>query len=58
MTLAMHCVVVVEEDAAIQSVLRTLVEKQGFRVILANTYARGELDARSYRLTLSWSIWA
>jgi DNA-binding response OmpR family regulator len=49
MTVAMHRVVVVEDDDAMQSVLRTLFEKQGFRVVLANTYARGGLDARSYR---------
>jgi two-component system KDP operon response regulator KdpE len=49
MTLAKRCVVVVEEDAAIQSILRLLFEKQGFRVVRAHTYARGRLDARSYR---------
>lgn len=49
MTIAMHRVVVVEHDTALQSVLRTLLEERGFRVVLADTYARGELDARSYR---------
>jgi two-component system KDP operon response regulator KdpE len=49
MTIAMHRLVVVEHDAALQSVLRTLLEERGFRVALADTYTRGELDARSYR---------
>jgi two-component system, OmpR family, KDP operon response regulator KdpE len=49
MTIAMHRVVVVEHDAALQCVLRTLLEERGFRVVLADTYARAELDARSYR---------
>jgi len=49
MTFAMHRVVVVEYDTALQSFLRTLLEERGFRVVLADTYARGELDARSYR---------
>jgi two-component system KDP operon response regulator KdpE len=49
MTIAMHRVVVVEHDAALQGVLCTLLAKRGFRVALAHTYARGELDARSYR---------
>ena len=49
MTIAMHRVVVVEHDAALQGVLRASLEERGFRVILADTYARGELDARSYR---------
>jgi len=49
MTVAMHRVVVVEHDAALRGVLRTSLAERGFRVVLADTYARGELDARSYR---------
>jgi CheY-like chemotaxis protein len=41
MTLAMHRVVVIEDDAVLQSVLRALLEAQGFRVVLADTYASG-----------------
>jgi hypothetical protein len=40
MTLAMHCVVVVEVDAAIQSVLRTLFGKQG-RICSGSALATG-----------------
>jgi two-component system, OmpR family, KDP operon response regulator KdpE len=49
MTNAMHRAVVIENDTAIQSVLHTLLEEQGFRVILADNYTRGELDARAWR---------
>jgi two-component system KDP operon response regulator KdpE len=47
MTNAMHRVVVIESDTTIQTVLRTLLEEHGCRVILADSYVRGELDARS-----------
>jgi two-component system, OmpR family, KDP operon response regulator KdpE len=49
MTNTMHRVVVIEHDIAAQSLLRTLLEEQGFRVILADNYARGVLDARAWR---------
>jgi two-component system KDP operon response regulator KdpE len=45
----MHVVLIVEDDPAIQSVLRMLFESNGFRVVVAGTAARGELDARLHR---------
>ncbi len=49
MTDAMHVVLVVEDDAALQGVLRVLFEANGFRVVVAGTAARGEHDARLHR---------
>jgi two-component system KDP operon response regulator KdpE len=49
MTNAIHRVVVIESDTAIQNVLGHLLEEQRFRVNCADNYARGELDARSWR---------
>jgi len=49
MTEAMHLVLIVEDDQALQNVLRTLFEANGFRVVVAGTAARGEHDARLHR---------
>jgi two-component system KDP operon response regulator KdpE len=49
MTDAMHLVLIFEDDKGIQNVLRMLFEANGFRVIVAETAARGEQDARLYR---------
>jgi two-component system, OmpR family, KDP operon response regulator KdpE len=49
MTDAMHLVLLVEDDEAIQKVLRMLFEANGFRAVIAGTAARGELDARLHR---------
>jgi two-component system KDP operon response regulator KdpE len=49
MTAAMHLVLVVEDDVAIQNILTMLFEAQGFRVVVAATAARGEQNARLYR---------
>jgi two-component system KDP operon response regulator KdpE len=49
MTEAMHLVLIVEDDAAIQNILRMLFEANGFRVLVADTAARGEQDARLHR---------
>jgi two-component system KDP operon response regulator KdpE len=49
MTEAMHLVLVFEDDPAIQNILRMLFEANGFRVVLAETAARGEQDARLHR---------
>jgi two-component system, OmpR family, KDP operon response regulator KdpE len=49
MTEAMHLVLIFEDDQGIQNVLRVLFEANGFRVIIADTAARGEQDARLNR---------
>jgi two-component system KDP operon response regulator KdpE len=49
MTDAMHVILVVEDDQAIQNILRMLFEANGFRVVVAGTAARGEHDARLHR---------
>jgi two-component system, OmpR family, KDP operon response regulator KdpE len=49
MTEAMHLVLIFEDDEGMQTVLRMLFEANGFRVIIADTAARGEQDARVYR---------
>jgi two-component system, OmpR family, KDP operon response regulator KdpE len=46
MTAAMHLVLVVEDDAALQSVLRTLFEANGYRVVSAAIAIGGIHDAR------------
>jgi two-component system KDP operon response regulator KdpE len=45
----MHLVLIFEDDQAIQNVLRMLFEASGFRVVVADTAARGEQDARQHR---------
>jgi two-component system KDP operon response regulator KdpE len=49
MTEAMHLVLIFEDDQAIQDILRMLFESNGFRVVIADTAARGEQDARLHR---------
>jgi two-component system KDP operon response regulator KdpE len=46
---AMFQILVVEDDAGIRGVLRTLLEAQGYRVIEAATAERALLDARGHR---------
>ncbi len=48
MTEAMHLVLIVEDDPALQSVLRMLFEANGYRVVVADTAARGMHEARLY----------
>ena len=48
MTDAMHLVLIVEDDPALQSVLRTLFEAHGYRVLAAANAAAGIRDARLY----------
>jgi two-component system KDP operon response regulator KdpE len=48
-TEAMHLVLIFEDDEGIQNILRMLFEANGFRVIIADTAARGEKDARLFR---------
>lgn len=49
MTQAMHQVLLIEDDLAIRTVLRVLLEAEQYRVIEADTAARGEIEARSHR---------
>jgi two-component system KDP operon response regulator KdpE len=45
----MHLVLIFEDDPGIQEILRMLFDANGFRVVLADTAARGEQDARLHR---------
>jgi two-component system, OmpR family, KDP operon response regulator KdpE len=49
MTRAAHQLLIIEDDAAIRSVLRVLLEGEGYRIIEAPTAARGEIEARSHK---------
>lgn len=49
MTQAMHRILVIEDDAGIRDVLRVLLQAEHYRVIEAETAARGEIEARSHR---------
>lgn len=49
MTQAMHQVLVIEDDADIRGVLRLLLAGENYRVIEAETAARGEIEARSHK---------
>lgn len=49
MTVGMHLALVVEDDRAVQKVVRMMLESNGFRVVIADTCERGERDARSQR---------
>jgi two-component system KDP operon response regulator KdpE len=46
MTAAMHLALIIEDDAALQSVLRTLFEANGYRVVSAAIATGGIRDAR------------
>jgi two-component system KDP operon response regulator KdpE len=48
-TKALFCALVVEDDAGIRDVLRTLLEAEGFRVVLAGDAGRGLIEARAHR---------
>ena len=49
MTQAMHQILVVEDDPAIRSVLRALLESEKFRVVEAETAARADIEARAHK---------
>jgi two-component system KDP operon response regulator KdpE len=49
MTEAMFLVLIIEDDAGIRRVLRTLLESQQYRVVEAESAARGVIEARSHR---------
>jgi DNA-binding response OmpR family regulator len=49
MTQAMHQVLIIEDEPAIRTVLRVLLEAQGYRVVEADTAARAEIETRSHK---------
>jgi two-component system KDP operon response regulator KdpE len=49
MTLAMHVILVVEDDGGIQNILRMLFEANGFRVVIEKTARGGQQAARVHR---------
>ena len=49
MTEAMHLVVTVEDEPGIRDVLRVLLATANYRVVEAETAARGELEARAHK---------
>jgi two-component system KDP operon response regulator KdpE len=48
-TLAMHQVLVIEDDAGIRDVLRAMLGAANYRVVDAETAARGEIEARAHK---------
>jgi two-component system KDP operon response regulator KdpE len=48
MTLGMHLALVVEDDLAVQKIVRMMLEANGFRVVIAASCNRGERDARAH----------
>jgi len=48
-TQAMHQVLVIEDEPAIRSVLRVLLQAEGYRCIEADTAMRAEIEARSHK---------
>jgi two-component system, OmpR family, KDP operon response regulator KdpE len=48
-TTTMYMVLIVEDDAGIRGILRTLLEAQQFRVVEAETGERGIIEARGHR---------
>jgi two-component system, OmpR family, KDP operon response regulator KdpE len=48
-TLAMHQVLVIEDDAGIRDVLRAMLGAAKYRVVDAETAARGEIEARAHK---------
>jgi len=49
MTQSMRQILVIEDDADIRNVLRVLLQAEHYRVIDAETAARGEIEARSHK---------
>ena len=45
MTQAMHQVLIIEDEPAIRSVLRVLLESEGYRCVEADTAMRAEIEA-------------
>jgi two-component system KDP operon response regulator KdpE len=48
-TQATHRILIVEDDPAIRSVLRVVLEKEGYLTIEADTGGRAEIEARSHK---------
>jgi two-component system KDP operon response regulator KdpE len=53
MTVGMHVALVVEDDRAVQKILRMMLDANGFRVVIADSCTQGERDARSQRPDIS-----
>jgi two-component system KDP operon response regulator KdpE len=53
MTLAMHQVLVVEDDPGIRDVLRALLTAANYRIIEADSATRGEIEARAHKPDLA-----
>jgi two-component system KDP operon response regulator KdpE len=49
MTVAMHQILVVEDDSAIREVLRVLLTAESYRVVEAESAKRAEIEARSHK---------
>lgn len=49
MTYARHQVLAIEDDAGIRTIIRVLLQAQQYRVIEAETAARGEIEARTHK---------
>lgn len=49
MTLAMHLILVIDDDPGIRSVLRALLEPCGYRVVEADNAQRAIIEARSHK---------
>lgn len=49
MTQATHRILIVEDEPAIRSVLRVVLEREGYMPIEADTGARAEIEARSHK---------
>jgi len=52
-TQAMFLVLIVEDDAGIRGIVRTLLESQHYRVVEAESAARGAIEARHHRPDLA-----
>jgi two-component system, OmpR family, KDP operon response regulator KdpE len=48
-TNAKHQIIAIEDDAGIRGVIRVLLQAEQYRVIEAETAARGEIEARSHK---------
>jgi len=49
MTQAMYQILIIEDEPTIRTVLRVLLEAQGYRCVEADTALRAEIEARSHR---------